>query len=90
MLVSVQDHQEFIIPGMKCKVEMPTEWIGAASDKNTVLCPAYISNVNHKEGIPSSFNVTIISSPKLKNSSVKNMLILSKQFDTVYIDIHKL
>lgn len=89
MLLNLKEHPEFAIRGMKVKVEMDSKWIGAQTDEPTVLCPGYITKVVYDDDSNIiGIYTNIVVSPKHKNSSVKNMLSLKEQIETIFVDAY--
>lgn len=91
MLVSLKERPDLALAGVKIKVELPTKWIGASSDENTVLCPAYITRVvrNHDDDKILCINFNVLYSKKYKNSSVQNMECYASSLDTVFVEVAK-
>lgn len=87
MLVQVSKRPELAVVGMKCKVLMPTNWIGPTNDGRIIDCPAVITEVVKRDGEVTSISVDLRRSPKHNNCSLKNMLILAKQFEDVFVDV---
>lgn len=86
MLVQLSKRPEYAIVGMKCKVLMPTKWIGGQCEKPIIDCPAVIIEVRKTDDIVTSIRVDIRKSSKYKNSSVDGMLIVKSQFDEVFVN----
>lgn len=86
MLVQLSERIEFAIVGMKCKVLMPKDWIGGSGYGHLIECPAVITQVRKRDDKVTSISVDIRRSSKYNNCSLKNMLILAKQFEDVFVD----
>lgn len=86
MLVQLSKRPEYAIVGMKCRVLMPTKWIGGQCKKYIIDCPAVIIEVRKTDDIVTSIRVDVRRSNKYKNSSVEGMLIVKSQFDDVFVD----
>lgn len=87
MLVQVSKRPELAVVGMKCRVLMPTNWIGPTDDGRIIDCPAVITEVVKRNGQVTSISVDLRRSPKHNNCSLKNMLILAREFDDVFVDV---
>lgn len=86
MLVQLSKRPEYAIVGMKCRVLMPTKWIGGQYKNPIIDCPAVIMEVRKTDDVVTSIRVDIRRSRKYKNSSVDGMLIVKSQFDDVFVD----
>ena len=86
MLVQLSKRPEYAIVGMRCKVLMPTKWIGGQDRSPIIDCPAVIMEVRKTDDIVTSIRVDVRRSPKYKNSAVEGMLIVKSQFDDVFVD----
>lgn len=64
-----------------CEVLMPSQWIGAKTNKSNVWIPAKITKVEYSEGYPVA-HVCLYESEKYHNSTLDNMIILRSQLYT--------
>lgn len=91
MLVSLKKRPDLAVPGMKIKVEMPTSYIGPKSDKPTVMCNGYITEVVRdyysKEIRHILFNIKPSKAKQIP--AVENMMSLSSQLDDIFVDVAK-
>lgn len=85
MLVALSDRPEFALVGMKCKIKLPTKWIGSNSNEKETLCPAYI-----KKKVGDTIWINVLYSPKYKNSSIKYMQCHNRDWDVIFVDVHKI
>ena len=77
---------ELCVPGQKCKILLPTRWIGANCSEPNVWLSAKIKEVyldkNDNKTI-SGLVVDVRASHKYNTVRVENMLSLRNQFDTI-------
>ena len=83
---TAKSNPELIKVGVKCKILLPTYWIGAKSDEPNVWLPAKIEEVNYDKENPSDISSIIVNvraSHKYNTVRVERMMSLKDQFDTI-------
>ncbi len=83
---TAETNPELIIVGQKCKVLMPTYWVGAQTDEPNVWLPAKIIGVNYDKDNSSEISSIILdvrASHKYHTVRIEHMMSLKNQFNQI-------
>ena len=83
---TAKTNPELIIVGAKCKILLPTNWIGANTTEPNVWLPAKITNIYMDKNDPSKISAVILdvrASHKYNTVRVKHMMSLKNQFNQI-------
>lgn len=84
---TAKSNPELIVIGAKCKILLPSNWIGATNTTEpNVWLPAKITNIYMDKNDPSKMSAVILdvrASHKYNTVRIKSMMSLCTQFETI-------